>query len=64
MNATNYIVILGILTFIFLILGVLTGLRIIKVNVKWHRRIAYVIIVLAIIHGLFAFLIVYGIISL
>jgi hypothetical protein len=64
MNATNLIVYLGITTFIFLVFSFLTGRRIIKVNIKWHKRLAYVVLGFALIHGVLAFLIVNGIISL
>ena len=63
MNATNLVVYLGITTFVFLVLSFLTGRRIIKVHIKWHKRIAYVVLSLALIHGIFAFLIVYGYVS-
>jgi hypothetical protein len=43
---------LGILTWLLVLFAVLTGLRIIKVQVKWHKRIALTAIVLATIHAL------------
>ena len=63
MNFTNYIAIGGLITLILLIIEVMTGLRIIKVKVKWHKLLAFIILGFAIIHGLLAFLYFYGIIS-
>ncbi len=48
----NLIKPLGVITYAFILLAVLTGLRIIKVNIKWHRLIALLGIIGATIHGL------------
>lgn len=42
----------GILTWLFVLFAVLTGLRIIKVHYKWHKRIALFAITLATVHAL------------
>lgn len=44
---------LGIVLFVLLLLGVLTGRRVIKVNVAWHRRLGYVIVAAAALHAAF-----------
>ncbi len=41
---------LGIAGYVFLFFAVLTGLRVIKVKVKWHRLIAIIAIILASMH--------------
>jgi hypothetical protein len=42
----------GIATWLFVLFAVLTGLRIIKVHLKWHKRIALTAITLGTIHAL------------
>jgi len=42
---------LGIFVFVLLTFGILTGRRVIKVPVKWHRRLGYGIITLAALHA-------------
>ena len=44
MDLTNYIAIVGIITFILLIVEVLIGLRIIKVHIKFHKLLAFIIL--------------------
>jgi len=55
----NLIKPLGIITYILILLAVLTGLRIIKVNIKWHRLIALLGIIGATIHGLIVLYVTY-----
>ncbi len=49
----QFIVGLGIFLFVLLLLGLLTGRRVIKVGVKWHRRLGYGIIAAAALHAAF-----------
>jgi hypothetical protein len=42
----------GIGTWLFVLFAVLTGLRVIKVHLKWHKRLAITAIILATIHAL------------
>ena len=55
-----FIVYLGILTvFIFIITALLALLKRkgkIKISIKWHYNLAYVSIILALIHGIFGIL--------
>lgn len=51
MELTKLIKPLGIITYVFVLLAVLTGLRIIKVNLKWHRLIALIGIIIATLHA-------------
>ena len=44
---------LGILLFLLLLFGVLTGRRWIKLPVKWHRRLGFVILGVAALHAAF-----------
>lgn len=46
------IIIFGILTYIFLLLAILTGRQIIRLGLPWHKRIAIITLILASIHGL------------
>jgi|UniRef100_A0A7C6AGH4 hypothetical protein len=55
----NLIKPLGIITYISILLAVLTGLRIIRVNIKWHRLIAFIGIIGATIHGLIVLYLTY-----
>jgi uncharacterized membrane protein YozB (DUF420 family) len=55
----NLIKPLGIITYIFVLLAVLTGLRIIKLNIKWHRLIALLGIIGTTIHGLIVLYLTY-----
>uniref|UniRef100_A0A7V0Z6D4 Uncharacterized protein n=1 Tax=candidate division WOR-3 bacterium TaxID=2052148 RepID=A0A7V0Z6D4_UNCW3 len=55
----NLIKPLGIITYISILLAVLTGLRIIKLNIKWHRLIALLGIIGATIHGLIVLYLTY-----
>jgi hypothetical protein len=51
---------LGILSFLFLTVTVMTGLRIIKVNLKIHRRLALTTLALALTHALVVIFAYYG----
>jgi putative Mn2+ efflux pump MntP len=42
---------LGIITYILIILAILTGRRIIKLHPKWHKIIATLTIIFATIHA-------------
>jgi len=50
MDLSKYIIPLGIFTYSFMLLAVLTGIRIIKVKVKVHKAIAIIGIIGATIH--------------
>ena len=63
MNLTYFILTLGITMFILIALQILMGFKIIKINFKWHKRNGFLIIILAFIHGLTAFLTTFGFIS-
>lgn len=56
-----FIVYLGLVTLIFFIIAaalpILKQKKIAKISVKWHIRLAYIAIILAIIHGILGFLI-------
>ncbi len=51
---------LGILSFLFLTVTVMTGLRIIKVNLKIHGRLALTTLALALTHALVVIFAYYG----
>ena len=63
MSLTYFILTLGITMFILIVLQILMGLKIIKIKFKWHKRNGFLIITLALIHGLTAFLFTFGFIS-
>lgn len=42
---------LGILLFLLIVFQILTAKKILPVPFKWHRRMGYVILILAILHG-------------
>ncbi|MEO0092423.1 MAG: hypothetical protein ABIK61_06920 [candidate division WOR-3 bacterium] len=45
------IIILGILSYVLLLFAILTGRRIIKLSLQWHKRIAIAAIIMASIHA-------------
>ena len=51
MELYDLVVPFGITTYILIIFAILTGKRIIKINYKWHRRIAWTVIVFATMHA-------------
>ena len=58
-----FILSLGIILFFLILFQIITGKRIIKLNIKWHRIAGYVILFIALIHGIIAFLAAFGFIS-
>lgn len=54
-----FIVGLGIFLFALLAFGVLTGRRLIKLPVRWHRRLGYLILGLAALHAAFMIYLTY-----
>jgi hypothetical protein len=51
MNLYSLVLPLGIITYLLLILAILTGKRIIKLKPVWHRIIAYSALILATLHA-------------
>ena len=47
----DFVIPLGIITFVFLVLTFLTGIRIIKVKVKIHKLLALITLVSAFLHA-------------
>ncbi|MCX7785388.1 MAG: hypothetical protein N2201_04070 [candidate division WOR-3 bacterium] len=47
------IIISGVLTYVLLLLAILTGRRFIRLGLQWHIRIAIAAIILASIHAIF-----------
>jgi hypothetical protein len=43
---------LGIILFLCIVFQILVAKKVIRINFKWHRVTGYVILVLAVIHGL------------
>ncbi len=41
----------GIVTYVLILLAVLTGIRRIKLHPKWHKRIAFTALVFATLHA-------------
>lgn len=54
----------GILLFILIVFQILTGLKKIKLSLKWHRWIAFAILLLAVLHAVGTLGIWFGWISL
>ncbi|MDH5185557.1 MAG: hypothetical protein OEZ20_07920 [candidate division WOR-3 bacterium] len=52
MDLSKFIIPLGIATYAVLLLAILTGLRVIKVKVKWHKMIALIALIIASIHAI------------
>ena len=48
----NLVVPLGIITYALILFGVLTGTRVIKVKLKWHKRTGITIFIAATLHAL------------
>ena len=51
MDLSSFIVPLGIFSYSFMLLAVLTGVRIIKVKLQHHRLLALIAIIGASVHG-------------
>lgn len=51
MSIHDLIIPLGIFTYAMVLLGVLTGTRVIKVKFKWHKRIGLAILIVATLHA-------------
>ncbi len=51
MDLYSYVVPLGIITYILIVLAILTGKRIIKLNPLWHRIIAVLTLIFASLHA-------------
>ncbi len=51
MSIHDLIVPLGIFTYAMVLLGVLTGTRVIKVKFNWHKRIGLTILIVATLHA-------------
>jgi hypothetical protein len=45
---------LGIINFILILLQILGGLKVIRINYKWHRNLGILLGILALIHGAIA----------
>ncbi|MEO0185795.1 MAG: hypothetical protein ABIL20_08375 [candidate division WOR-3 bacterium] len=56
---SNFIKPLGIMTYICVLLAVLTGLRLIKVPLKIHRLLALIAVIFATIHALIVIYLTY-----
>jgi hypothetical protein len=63
MDITILIIIGGVITFLLFLTTFLGGMRIIKMNVKLHKKLAITTLILALIHGTIAILYFTGIIS-
>ena len=55
---------LGVLLLLLIIFQVATGKRLLAISFDWHRRIGYMILLLAIIHGALAIGLYRGIFTL
>ena len=51
MSLYDLVVPLGIITYALILFGVLTGTRVIKIKLKWHKRTGIVIFVVATLHA-------------
>lgn len=51
MSPYDLVVPLGIVTYSLILFGVLTGTRVIKVKLKWHKRTGITILVAATLHA-------------
>ncbi|MCK5118396.1 MAG: hypothetical protein KAJ05_01170 [Candidatus Latescibacteria bacterium] len=51
MSLYDLVVPLGIVTYSLILFGVLTGTRVIKVKLKWHKRTGITILVAATLHA-------------
>lgn len=58
MDSANLIMPLGIVSYVLMLLAILTGTRIIKLKVKHHKLIALIAIIVASLH--FAIIIYYN----
>ena len=47
----NLVVPLGIITYALILFGVLTGTRVIKIKLKWHKRTGITILIAATLHA-------------
>ncbi len=47
----NLVVPLGIITYALILFGVLTGTRVIKAKLKWHKRTGITILIAATLHA-------------
>jgi uncharacterized membrane protein len=59
MEIFNLIKPLGIATYALVLIALLTGLRVIKVPVKWHRLIAIVALAAATVHAVIVIYLAY-----
>lgn len=50
MNAASFILPLGIVTYLLVLFNVLSGRKIIKIHLNWHRRMGYVALLAASSH--------------
>ncbi|OGV77616.1 MAG: hypothetical protein A3K19_09000 [Lentisphaerae bacterium RIFOXYB12_FULL_65_16] len=50
MNAASLILPFGVLTYLLVLFNVLSGHRIIKIHISWHRRMGYVALLAASTH--------------
>jgi hypothetical protein len=64
MSITTLVGIGGLITLLLIGTTILLGLRIIKLNFKWHKRFAFISLIFGILHGTFAFLYFMGFLSL
>ncbi|OHD13675.1 MAG: hypothetical protein A2086_01145 [Spirochaetes bacterium GWD1_27_9] len=55
-NYSFLIAIGGFITFSLLVFEVLIGLRVIKLSIKFHKTLGFVVLGMALFHGTFAFL--------
>ena len=51
MELSKLIIPLGISAYAFMLFAILTGIRLIKLKVKWHKTIALIGIILATVHA-------------
>ena len=51
MSIYDLIIPLGIFTYAMVLLGVLTGTRVLNVKLKWHKRIGLTILIAATLHA-------------
>jgi hypothetical protein len=56
MDISLLIMIAGGFTLGLLIIVVLSGMRIIKIGVKTHKRLALIVLTLSLFHGIFSYL--------
>jgi len=50
MSGTNWVMPFGVVTFLLVLFNVLSGARIVRVHLNWHRRLGYVALLAASTH--------------